>query len=136
MSRPIVVFYSTKSGNTKRFVEKLGFDTVMISSNKDDTLQVDHPYILITPTYGGGHIPKAVPLPVIHFLNNEKNRSLIKGVISTGNRNFGSGFCLAGRIIARKCNVPNLKDVELFGTSGDVEASRSLINNTFECLKD
>ena len=51
------------------------------------------------PTYGGGHAngpdPDAggyVPKQVIAFLNNEHNRSLIRGVIAAGNTNFGAEF--------------------------------------------
>lgn len=129
MYDPLVVYFSTKSGNTKRFVDKLGLRSKQISLNKEESLIVNEPYVLITPTYGGGAITGAVPVQVIRFLNNESNRNLLKGVISTGNTNFGSGFCLAGKIIAEKCNIPNLKDVELFGTPEDVQQSVTLINN-------
>jgi hypothetical protein len=35
--------------------------------------------------------------------NDEANRRGIRGVIAAGNRNFGAGYCLAGSIIAKKC---------------------------------
>ncbi len=64
--------------------------------------------MLVTPTYGGGQgkgeEKGAVPKQVIRFLNAEQNRSLIRGVISAGNTNFGEHFCLAGEIISRKCS--------------------------------
>ena len=40
----------------------------------------------------GGYVPKQV----IAFLNNEHNRSLIRGVIAAGNNNFGAEFAYAG----------------------------------------
>ena len=46
-------------------------------------------YVLLTPTYGGGTIDKAVPVQVKRFLNDERNRSGIIGVIASGNTNFG-----------------------------------------------
>ena len=80
--------------------------------------------MLVTPTYGGGQgrgVEKgAVPKQVIRFLNDEKHRSLIRGVISAGNTNFGEHFCVAGDIISRKCTVPHLYRLELFGTPEDV----------------
>ena len=95
-------------------------------------IQVDEPYVLILPTYGGGRAngpdPEAggyVPKQVIAFLNNEHNRSLIRGVIAAGNTNFGAEFCYAGNVISRKCDVPYLYRFELMGTSEDVEAVRA-----------
>lgn len=130
---PLVVYYSTKSGNTTRFVERLGFETLCLREHVE-LPSVSRPFILVTPTYGGGHALKAVPKPVIHFLNNEMNRQHLQGVISTGNRNFGTGFCLAGRIIADKCKVPNLLDVEVFGTSEDVALATTRITSLFDAL--
>ncbi|MEJ1155212.1 MULTISPECIES: class Ib ribonucleoside-diphosphate reductase assembly flavoprotein NrdI [Microbacterium] len=123
---PLVVFFSSLSGNTARFVEKLGARAVRIPLHSTDpALVVDEPYILITPTYGGGQgrgVEKgAVPKQVIRFLNDERNRDMIRGVISAGNTNFGEHFALAGTIISRKCNVPHLYRLEVFGTPEDVE---------------
>lgn len=61
-----------------------------------------------------------MPTQVIHFLNNEQNRSLIRGVIASGNTNFGPDYGVAGDIIAEKCNVPYLYRFELMGTQEDV----------------
>lgn len=117
-----VVYFTTKSGNTERLVKKLGVESTCIPYTTSLPLPtLTEPYILITPTYGGGTITGAVPKQVIHFLNNPDNRALIRGVISTGNTNFGAGYCLAGSIIAEKCQVPNLAQVELFGTPADVD---------------
>lgn len=123
---PLIVFFSSLSGNTARFVEKLGFRAMRIPLHSSDAaLVVDEPFVLITPTYGGGQgrgeEKGAVPKQVIRFLNDETNRHLIRGVISAGNTNFGEHFCIAGEIISRKCDVPHLYRLELFGTPEDVE---------------
>jgi protein involved in ribonucleotide reduction len=123
---PLLVFFSSVSGNTARFVEKLGVRAVRIPLHPaDPALVLDEPYILVTPTYGGGQgrgeERGAVPKQVIRFLNDEQNRALIRGVISTGNTNFGEHFCVAGDIISRKCNVPHLYRLEVFGTPEDVQ---------------
>jgi protein involved in ribonucleotide reduction len=127
-SAPLLVYFSSVSGNTARFIEKLGARAIRIplhSERSGPGLVVDEPYVLVTPTYGGGQgrgVEKgAVPRQVIRFLNDEHNRSLIRGVISAGNTNFGEHFCLAGDIISRKCNVPHLYRLEVFGTPEDVE---------------
>ncbi len=123
---PLVVYFSSVSGNTARFVDKLGARAVRIPLHSTEPLlTVDEPYVLITPTYGGGQgrgVEKgAVPKQVIRFLNDEHNRGLIRGVISAGNTNFGEHFCVAGDIISRKCRVPHLYRLELFGTPEDVD---------------
>jgi len=123
---PLLVYFSSVSGNTARFIEKLGARAVRIPLHAaDPALVVDEPFILVTPTYGGGQgrgeEAGAVPKQVIRFLNDERNRRLIRGVISAGNTNFGEHFCIAGDIISRKCHVPHLYRLEVFGTPEDVE---------------
>jgi len=118
-----LVYFSSISGNTHRFVEKLGLAAKRIPLYaKDEPLVVDEPFVLIVPTYGGGPETRAVPKQVIRFLNDERNRTLCRGVIAAGNTNFGEAFCIAGDIIARKLQVPYLYRFEVFGTPDDVNA--------------
>ena len=122
---PLLVYFSSVSGNTARFIEKLGMPAVRIPLQGDQPPVIDEPFVLVTPTYGGGkgrgEEKGAVPKQVIRFLNEERNRQLIRGVISAGNTNFGESFGLAGYIISRKCNVPHLYRLELFGTPEDID---------------
>jgi protein involved in ribonucleotide reduction len=118
-----LVYFSSVSGNTRRFIEKLGRAAVRIPLlAREGTLRVEEPYVLVVPTYGGGDGKGAVPKQVIKFLNDPQNRALIRGVISAGNTNFGTAFGLAGDIIAAKCHVPHLYRFEVFGTPDDVRA--------------
>ncbi|BDZ49497.1 protein NrdI [Frondihabitans sucicola] len=118
-----LIYFSSVSGNTARFVEKLGVPAERIPLfPSDEPLHARDPFVLVLPTYGGGEGRGAVPKQVIRFLNDEGNRSLIRGVIATGNTNFGEGYCLAGDIVADKCRVPLLYRVEVFGTPDDVSA--------------
>ena len=120
-----VVDFSRVSGNPARFVEKLGRPASRIPLYATEPpLVQDEPYVLIVPTYGGGDGKGAVPKQVIRFLNDEHNRSLIRGVIAAGNLNFGAGYCIAGDIIAAKCKVPYLYRFELMGTTEDVTRVR------------
>ena len=123
---PLLVFFSSTSGNTARFIQKLGLPAQRIPLYRtDEPLLIDEPFVLVTPTYGGGQgrgeEKGAVPKQVIRFLNDERNRRNIRGVISAGNTNFGDAFCLAGEIISRKCQVPHLYRLEVFGTQDDVD---------------
>jgi protein involved in ribonucleotide reduction len=123
---PLLVYFSSISGNTARFIEKLGLPARRIPLHStDDPLVVDEPFVLVTPTYGGGQgrgeEKGAVPKQVIRFLNDARNRRHIRGVISAGNTNFGEAFCAAGDIISRKCHVPHLYRLEIYGTQEDVD---------------
>ncbi|MBD8140730.1 class Ib ribonucleoside-diphosphate reductase assembly flavoprotein NrdI [Frigoribacterium sp. CFBP 13605] len=118
-----LVYFSSVSGNTDRFVKKLGLPARRIPLFPSELpLHVRDPYVLVLPTYGGGEGRGAVPKQVIRFLNDEGNRRLIRGVIAAGNTNFGEGYCLAGDIVAAKCDVPLLYRFEVFGTPDDVQA--------------
>lgn len=117
-----LVYFSSTSENTRRFVEKLGYDAIRLPVDASAPVPlVSEPFVLMTPTYGGGTAKGAVPKPVIRFLNEEQNRKLIRGVIAAGNTNFGEGYAIAGNIISAKCNVPFLYRFELLGTAEDVE---------------
>ncbi|WP_243073738.1 class Ib ribonucleoside-diphosphate reductase assembly flavoprotein NrdI [Microbacterium sp. SS28] len=125
-SAPLLVYFSSTSGNTARFVEKLHLPALRIPLHSSEPpLVIDEPFVLVTPTYGGGQgrgeEKGAVPKQVIRFLNVEENRKHLRGVISAGNTNFGDAFCAAGDIISRKCHVPHLYRLELFGTPEDVD---------------
>lgn len=116
-----VVYFSSTSENTHRFVQKLSHPSSRIPLRAGDpSLEVSEPYVLVIPTYGGGRDSGAVPKQVIRFLNNEQNRSLIRGIVAGGNTNFGETYCLAGDIISQKCHVPVLHRFEILGTSDDV----------------
>ncbi|WP_328705207.1 class Ib ribonucleoside-diphosphate reductase assembly flavoprotein NrdI [Actinomyces faecalis] len=118
---PFLVYFSSTSENTHRFVTKLGYPSARIPLRpQDEPLTVEREYVLVVPTYGGGSIRGAVPKQVIKFLNNEDNRMLCRGVISSGNTNFGEAYCLAGDIISAKLKVPFLYRYELLGTPTDV----------------
>ena len=115
---PLLVYFSSVSGNTARFVDKLGLPALRIPLHSSPTpFVVTEPFVLVTPTYGGGQgrgeEKGAVPKQVVRFLNDVRNRTQLRGVISTGNTNFGESYCLAGEIISRKCSVPHLYRLEL-----------------------
>ena len=125
---PQIVYFSSVSENTKRFVEKLDAPSQRIPLHKEDTvLRLSEPFILVTPTYGAGKDSGAVPKQIIRFLNDPENRKNLVGVIGAGNTNFGSAYCLAAEIIAAKCNVPVLYRLEVFGTPEDVTAVKEIM---------
>ncbi|CAM3708555.1 class Ib ribonucleoside-diphosphate reductase assembly flavoprotein NrdI [Isoptericola cucumis] len=125
-----LVYFSSVSENTHRFVQRLGLEELGIGVHRipvrrtDEFLRVDEPYVLMVPTYGGGNEGGAVPRRVREFLNDAHNRSFIRGVIAAGNTNFGAAYCIAGDIISAKCQVPYLYAFELLGTAEDARRVR------------
>lgn len=120
---PNLVFFSSVSENTRRFVEHLERPAVRIPlrPRREGRIRVSRPFVLVVPTYGGGDHAGAVPKQVIDFLNDPANRSLIRGVITAGNTNFGEHYCIAGPVISAKCRVPELYRFELLGTQRDID---------------
>lgn len=120
---PDLVLFSSASQNTLRFVDRLDRPAARIPLRPrlEGGLQVTRPFVLVVPTYGGGARSGAVPKQVVSFLNDPENRKLLRGVVTAGNTNFGEHYCLAGPVIAAKCQVPELYRFELLGTDRDVE---------------
>ena len=125
-----IVYFSSTSENTKRFVEKLGIKSTRIPllTREVEDFSVEKDSILVLPTYGGGEDKRAVPKQVIKFLNNPANREKIAGVIALGNTNFGETYCIAGDIVSEKLQVPLLYRVEILGTPDDVKEVKERIN--------
>lgn len=129
----MIVYFSSASGYTKRFVDKLDLPAVRIPLRPrvEGMITIDKPAVLILPTYGAGPATKAVPKQVIQFLNIEQNRDNVVGVIGTGNTNFVGAYCLAADIVAQKLGVPVLYKLEIFGTPEDVEEVKFRIPKFF-----
>lgn len=116
-----LVYFSSISENTKRFVDKLGHEAARIPLySSEPHLVTTAPFVLLLPTYGGEEGKHSVPPQVMKFLNDVRNRENIRGVIGAGNTNFGTAYCLAARKIAAKLGIPELYRFELMGTPDDV----------------
>jgi protein involved in ribonucleotide reduction len=118
-----IVYFSNKSENTKRFVEKITDTAHRIPTkwDRDKPFYFDRDYVLIVPTYGSGNDGYSIPSAVKKFLNIKSNRDNLRGVVGTGNTNFGEHYCKAAQMIADKTGVPLIAKVELLGTDADVE---------------
>lgn len=130
-----VVYFSSVTEYTKRFVEKLGYPAERIPlRRKDPFLYVDYDYVLIIPTYGGGTLKGAVLPQIKKFLAVEQNRRHCKGVAVGGNRNFAEGYCIAGDAVSRKLKVPVLHRFEFMGLDSDVEIMRQGLEQHWDNL--
>lgn len=130
-----VVYFSSVTEMTKRFVEKVGFESERIPLRRNDAqLDINYDYVLIVPTYGGGTHSGAVPKQVIKFLNIENNRNHCLGVIASGNTNFGEAYLLAGKVISHKLQIPFIYGFELMGTPDDVDSVRTGLKENWDRL--
>lgn len=132
-----LVYFSSASGNTARFVAGLGRAAQRIPVSPDDAMPAPAgPYVLICPTYADGQGRGAVPKQVIRFLNDPARRALLRGVIGSGNRNFGATFALSAKVISDKCNVPALYRFELAGSDLDIARVQAGLGKFWgtECL--
>ena len=112
MSKPLIVYWSSNSGGTRRVAEALNTDTVELAGYDGKS-----PYVLACPTYDqprGGFTPR----PVQQFL--EEHAHLMVGVLGLGNRNFGEKYCQAAHDISKQFNVPVLWRIEIMGSQEDL----------------
>lgn len=104
------IYYDSLTGNTRKFAEKLPFETTSVA----EVSEVNEPFILLTYTINFGEVPSSSR----EFLR--KHGDYLIGVASSGNRNWGSNFGRAADLISQKYNVPILLKFELSGTKEDV----------------
>ena len=116
-----VAYYSI-TGQTKRFVNKLGIDGYEIT-DADPFYKMDHPFILIVPSYDDDMMD-----PVIDFLQYEDNAKNCVGVAGGGNRNFNTLYNHTAKDIASGLNVPVVFQFEFNGTQKDVENFKKVVN--------
>lgn len=112
-----MIVYASRTGNVRYIVGMLdkGIPTKEISQD----LIVNEPFALFTYTDGLGDIPKIVQ----NFLSNPINSKNLKGIIASGNTNFGHDvFCKCADLISQKYNVPIIRKIELRGFHADYEA--------------
>ena len=107
----MLVVYHSKTGNVKRFINKLN----MRAMSLDEQNEVDEPFVLVTYTTGFGQVPEKVT----SFL--QENSQMLRGVSASGNRNWGTGFAKSADTISEMYNVPIISNFELSGTNHDTQ---------------
>ncbi|MEF2967851.1 class Ib ribonucleoside-diphosphate reductase assembly flavoprotein NrdI [Paenibacillus sp. M1] len=106
----MVIAYDSKTGNVRRFIQKLDAECVQI----DEDMSLDTPFVLVTYTTGFGQVPEKVQ----KFL--ARNHKQLQAVAASGNRNWGQCFAMSADKIASQYEVPVLYKFELSGTPLDV----------------
>lgn len=114
MSSPIVYYWSSNSGGTRRVAESLKTTTLPIH----EVETVDSPFVIMTPSFDqprGGFTPK----PVERFL--EQHGGYLIGVVGTGNTNFLHHYCQAAADISEQYKVPTLWRLDVMGNERDYQ---------------
>ncbi|KAA9021096.1 class Ib ribonucleoside-diphosphate reductase assembly flavoprotein NrdI [Niallia endozanthoxylica] len=108
-----MIVYASRTGNVRYIASKLKAESIGIV----EELTVNQPYLLMTYTDGLGDIPREVA----HFL--EHNANDCKGVVVSGNRNFGHKvFGGAGDKIQSTYHIPLVRKLDLRGYKADYDA--------------
>jgi len=106
----VLIVYDSMTGNVERFVKKLNMESLKIHKE----LRIAEPYVLITYTTRMGEVSNKTR----DFLFD--NYPFLKGVASSGNRNWGTNFAKAADIISEQYKVPIILKFELSGTEQDL----------------
>jgi len=111
-----MIVYTSRTGNVRYIESKLNLPSCEIH----DGLVTTYPYFLFTYTDGLGDIPKHV----VEFLNISNNQQNLKGIIVSGNTNFGDSFCKPAETISKWFNIPIIRKIDLRGNKEDLTVIR------------
>lgn len=117
-NKPKLVYY-TKTGNTRRFVDKInGYESIELSPI-DPFITLNKPYILVIPSYEPNVLPEIYETLVDFFETND-NVVLCAGTFSGGNLNFNDKFGITAKWVKKKYNIPIIRMFEFQGGDRDV----------------
>ena len=105
------IAYYSRTGNVEAFVKWYLMDALGdgYEARNIEEWDADEPFILITPSYNMEEIVDEVE----EWLNS--SLYYLRGVVGSGNRNFGKAFCVSANLIAEDYDVPLLANFELRG---------------------
>jgi protein involved in ribonucleotide reduction len=118
-----MIAFASRTGNIRYIVSRLRLPAVEINAG----CTIAEPYLLFTYTDGLGEVPD----PVKRFM--ERNGRYCRGVIVSGNSNFGQrAFGGAGETISRQWQIPLVRKVDMRGFPEDYEAIRNYYEHHFQ----
>ena len=118
-----MIVFASRTGNVRSIVSKLQLPNIEIH----ESLRITEPFLLFTYTDGLGHVPQIVS----NFM--EHNYSYCRGVIASGNSNFGHDvFCKSAHILSEQYHIPIVRKIELRGFQHDIQAIQAFYENEFK----
>ena len=107
-----MIYFASRTGNVRSIVDRLSLPYTEIQSHT----VAQEPFLLFTYTDGLGEVPSLVN----EFM--ERNSNLCKGIIASGNRNYGHRvFCGAADKLKEQYNIPIVQKIEMRGFPKDNE---------------
>ncbi|MFD0669898.1 class Ib ribonucleoside-diphosphate reductase assembly flavoprotein NrdI [Cohnella sp. GCM10027633] len=117
-----MIAFASRTGNVRYIVSRLQLPAIEIDAGS----KLTQPFLLFTYTDGLGEVPQLVK----QFM--DRNGSQCRGVIVSGNSNFGHHvFGGAGEAVARQWRVPLVRKIDMRGFADDYEAIRSYYEQCF-----
>lgn len=110
----MIIYYDSKTGNVKRFIEKIKQTTGWQCMQISDAMEVSDTGHLVTYTTQIGCVAESTK----RFM--EQYSRFVFTVSSSGNMNWGENFALAADKIAAEYKIPILIKFELSGLDRDV----------------
>src|SRR5690606_39346397 len=96
------IYYDSKTGNVERFVQKITSLINWKAVKIHPDMNIERPGHLITFTTRFGEVPETTA----GFMH--KAGALVRSVSSSGNRNWGKNFAVAGDKLADRYELPLL----------------------------
>lgn len=106
-----MIVFASRTGNVRSVINKL---PLIRSVELEEGLKVKEPFFMFTYTDGIGDVPDKV----LRFL--EANYEYLRGVIASGNTNFGVHYARSAETISKKYQVPIIRRVDLRGNAEDL----------------
>ncbi|MGO1520280.1 MAG: class Ib ribonucleoside-diphosphate reductase assembly flavoprotein NrdI [Sphingobacterium sp.] len=123
----MTVYFDSKTGNVRRFVEKLiSIDPSIDAININDLVEMDQLIEkghLVTYTTGSGN----VPVTTAYFM--ERYHEHILTVSCSGNRNWGRNFAICAVILSAQFDKPIGHRFELSGLDNDISIFLNIIHS-------
>lgn len=114
----MLIVYLSLTGNIRRFIDKLDVESFEINPNDfSANIEINQEYIVIVPSYDD-----EITNIVSEFIDYKDNVKYLRGIVGSGERNFGEKYYIFNaKDLAKKYNSPLLFDFEKSGTEDDVE---------------
>ncbi|MBO1087213.1 class Ib ribonucleoside-diphosphate reductase assembly flavoprotein NrdI [Enterococcus mundtii] len=119
----MLIVYLSLTGNTKRFVNKLGMDSLELNPT-NPFIPVNEPYVIVAPTY-----ELEATDCINDFIEHETNKAYLKGFLGGGNLNFGELFVFTAKDLSKEYSKPLLYSFEYSGTEVDINNVKDILLN-------
>lgn len=107
-----MIIYASRTNNVRSVSKRI--KEIKCVDIKEIREPVGESFFIFTYTDGIGQVPKHVE----EFL--DRNQFYLRGVIASGNLNFGNAFCGSADAISSKYNVPIIDKLDLRGNKDNI----------------